>query len=126
MKTLTIFLVAFGFATASFAQSSAYTKRIDSVSVLVEKFFNARSPEKIYTLLSKDVQNKIPAKTWKTIFEENFFPYGKIVSRRNVKFEMGVTTYQLTFDSKSVLLMTVKIDSQNKLTDINFNPPSKK
>ncbi|MEZ2336286.1 hypothetical protein AB6735_11655 [Mucilaginibacter sp. RCC_168] len=104
---------------------SVYQKQTDSVSALVVKYFNERASDKLYALTSKSVHSKFKPNQWKDIFESNFYPYGKIKERKFLKFEMAVGAYRVAFDSGTFLLMTLKIGSDKKIVDLNFNPYKK-
>ncbi|HUR11856.1 MAG TPA: hypothetical protein VM012_10830, partial [Flavitalea sp.] len=60
-----------------FATAQDNLQKINSVSLLVQKFFNEKSAEKIYALTGEKFQKQLSIEIFKTLVEKQLFPLGQ-------------------------------------------------
>jgi CubicO group peptidase (beta-lactamase class C family) len=120
----------FVFSIISFALSACYSKgdaqslqqqKDDSVCVLVKKYFNERSIEKLYQLTGEGFQKQISPEQFKYISEKNLFPLGEIKETDFEKRMNGVSFYKAVFPSVS-LFLSIGLNPAGKMEAFAFQP----
>lgn len=117
IPVLFVFLTITGVATAQSSQQ----QKTDSVCLLVKKFFNEKSVEKLYQLTGEAFQKQIDPEKFKSIAENNLFPLGEMKETTFEKNVNGASVYKAVFPSAAFFLI-VGLDSVGKMEAFAFQP----
>ena len=120
MKSISLLLFFIEITLAATSQSSQLQKN-DSVCLLVKKYFNEKSFEKLYQLSGEGFQKQIGPEKFKSISENNLFPLGEMKETVFEKNVNSVSFYKAVFPSMSLFLL-VSLDSAGKLETFLFQP----
>ena len=96
-------------------------QKIDSVTLLVKKYFNAKDADALYALSGEAFKSQLSAEQFKQISNNNLFPLGTM----QTTFESnanGVNKYKAVFTTGGVLAMYVSLDNKDKLYTFLFKP----
>ena len=120
-----ILVLVFMFSAMIASAQTASRKTTDSIAVLVQKYFNEKSAQKIYAMTSPTVHKKISYETFKNAFEKEFFPIGVMKEMTFLKDDKGSITYKLTFNTTSVCAMALLVNTKKQIEELNFMPYKK-
>lgn len=114
MKSAFLVLLCFVISQVVLAQSRQQQK-VDSVFILVKKYFNIKNADAIYNMAGNDFQNELTINAFSDVANKQLFPLGEIKESSLVSFvNNSVATYKLKFDSITLQLL-VSLDKKDKL-----------
>ena len=99
----------------------AQLHRIDSVCVLVKKYFNEKKPDELYNLGGTDFKSALSADAFRNICNTNLFPLGEIKETTLENFDGIVCKYKAAFNSVSLTLL-LSLDKYDKIQVFFFKP----
>ena len=117
MKKLQLILVLFCNSTHLFAQNQK--EKNDSMCALVQKYFNIKSTDSLYSLAGADFKKELSFEKFKSITDSNLYPLGTMLA----KFETyvnGISKYKAVCTNATVALY-IGLDDQQKLKTLLFN-----
>lgn len=96
-------------------------EKIDSVCVLVKKYFNAKDVGNLYALAGDAFQKQLPAATFKQVCDNNLFPLGEMKDVQFESFTGGVSKYKAVFAAVNLSLY-LSLDKDDKIQEFLFQP----
>jgi len=117
MKKHFLFLILISINACTMAQSNQ--QKIDSVTLLVKQYFNAKDANALYALGGEAFKSQLSADQFKQICNNNLFPLGAM----QTTFEnnaSGVAKYKAVFATGTVLALYVSLDEKDKLYTFLF------
>jgi CubicO group peptidase (beta-lactamase class C family) len=96
-------------------------QKVDSVCVLVKKYFNEKDAQKLYDLTGENFRKRLPWETFNNVSTTNLFPLGEMketVFEENTK---GVTKYKAVFAGGNFDLVLL-LDKADKLEGFLVRP----
>ncbi|HEY6976594.1 MAG TPA: serine hydrolase domain-containing protein [Chitinophagaceae bacterium] len=120
MKKIYFILLGTCITSFLFGQSSQQQK-IDSICVLIKKYFNEKNSSRIYELGGEVFRNALSADSFKTICDNNLFPLGEMKETVFENYGNGVSKYKAMFGSINLSLL-LGLDKNDKLEVFFFKP----
>jgi CubicO group peptidase (beta-lactamase class C family) len=103
------------------AQSRQQVKT-DSVFALVQRFFNAKQADSLYTLGGEQFKKALTPEGFRSVANQQLFPMGDIKGSSLINFVNNkVSTYKLIFGTVTLQLQ-MSLDQDNKLDLFLFQP----
>src|SRR5215468_2078185 len=108
------FTLLFTYITSFLFGQTSHQQKIDSVCMLVKKYFNEKNTSRIYELGGEAFRNALSADAFKTICNNNLFPLGEIKETIFENYYNGVSKYKAVFGSTNLSLL-LGLDKNDKL-----------
>src|SRR6478672_1969748 len=108
------FILLFTFIASFLFGQGTQQEKIDSVCVLVKKYFNEKNSSRIYELGGEAFRNSLSVDAFKTICNNNLFPLGEIKKTVFENYDNGVSKYKAVFGSINLSLL-LGLDKNDKL-----------
>ncbi len=109
------FIVLFFILSFSASAQSRQQQKVDSVFILVKKYFNLKNADALYNMAGDDFQKELSIDAFSQVASKNLFPLGEIKESSLMSFVNNNTaTYKLKFDSITLQLL-MNLDKKDKL-----------
>lgn len=118
IKILTL-LIFITMNLASFAQTQQ--QEIDSVCLLVKKYFAEKDAQKLYDLTGENFHKQLPWETFKNLTNTNLFPLGVMKETVFEGFINGVSKYKAVFATVNLDLL-LSLDKAGKIETFLLRP----
>ncbi|MGI8950949.1 MAG: serine hydrolase domain-containing protein [Chitinophagaceae bacterium] len=119
MKKIIIVILLLALNFFSFSQTQQ--QKIDSVCVLVKKYFNEKNVQQLYNMAGAAFRKELSLETFEKVCDNNLFPLGEIKETVFEKNNEGVSKYKAVFNSVNLSLL-LSLDSTNKIETFLFQP----
>ena len=121
MRPVIIIFFFFAMSSAASAQTRQQQK-VDSVFMLVKKYFNEKNADAVYNLTGDAFQNEVSITAWGTIASQQLFPLGDMKETSLISFvNNSLATYKATFSSITLQIF-ISLDQKDKLETFIFKP----
>ncbi|MDB4921147.1 serine hydrolase [Mucilaginibacter sp.] len=121
MRSVIIILFFFAMSSAASAQTQQQQK-VDSVFMLVKKYFNEKNADAVYNLAGDAFQKEISILAWADIAAKQLFPLGEMQESSLINFvNNSMATYKVKFSSVT-LQVFISLDQKDKLETFIFKP----
>ena len=102
-----------------FSQNNQQQK-IDSVCILVKKYWAEKSADKIYSMAGEYFKQQLTIENFRAACTNNLFPLGDMKTTFEI-FANGVNKYKARFDADS-LSFYLSLDAKDKIETFLFKP----
>jgi CubicO group peptidase (beta-lactamase class C family) len=121
MRSIVIILLLSAMTIAASAQSRQQLK-VDSVFVLVKKYFNAKNADAIYNLAGDSFQKELSIDEFSNVATQQLFVLGEIENSSLISFvNNSLATYKVKLGG-TTLQVALSLDQRNKLETLLFQP----
>jgi CubicO group peptidase (beta-lactamase class C family) len=120
MKNVSIILLFAAIQLTAAAQGKKQSD-IDSVCMLVKKFFNGKNASALYELTGKSFRAFLSDTAFRNVCTQNLFPLGEIGEIRFESYSSGVSKYKTKFNAV-VLELLLGLDTAEKIEVFQFKP----
>ena len=121
MKAIILSLCFSVFSATLFAQDKQQEK-IDSVCLLVKKYWAAKDADKIYSMTGDLFQQQLTQENFRDICTGKLFPLGEMTTTFE-SFTDGINKYKAVFSANtSNWSFYLSLDSQDKIKTFLFKP----
>lgn len=112
-----ILIIFSGLATTG----QTMVQKTDSVSRLVQQYFNGRSPDKMYELTGEGFRKMITRETFRRLGENQLLPLGSMELPVFEKITGDVVKYKVKF-TDATLSLVISLDEKDKINTFLFQP----
>ncbi len=117
----TFLLSAFVCVTILLPAQNNLQLKIDSICLLVKKYFNEKKVDKLYALTGEAFKNELSSDAFKTVCNNNLFPLGEMKETLFEKYDNGISRYKAVFASMNLTFL-LGLDKDNKIQAFLFKP----
>ena len=116
------FAIAIVFCSSAASAQSRQQIKTDSIFALVQRFFNAKQADSIYSLGGERFKKALTPEGFRSIANQQLFPMNGIKGSSLISFvNNNVATYKLIFEAVTLQLQ-MGLDQNNKLDLFLFQP----
>jgi len=109
-----LLLLMFQYISNLISAQDNQQQKIDSVCVLIKKYFNEKNSSQLYVLGGEIFKNSLSADAFKTVCDNNLFPLGEIKETVFENYGNGVSRYKAVFNSINLSLL-LGLDKHDKV-----------
>jgi CubicO group peptidase (beta-lactamase class C family) len=118
MKRISLIILLINICLHASAQDQKIKN--DSVSILVQQYFNAKNADSLYALAGNTFRQNLSEDQFKTICNNNLFPLGAMQIQFE-SFSNNISRYKAAFNSVNLVLL-IGLNDQGKLQTLLFQP----